>query len=174
LILDNCDDRIDIPKGFILKGLEIVQISYADWNKVMIEQFLTWLAEYVPNLKTFLVYVQTRENAILFMNGLLQNGLFIEKFKDSLESILFIYCNLIEEDLLSIMFDMRPLYAKLSILDLSNNNVEGLHTIGSAAKVLKKNDPISSKLECLYLDNNPALNNLNSPETPDHDAMVCI
>lgn len=92
MVLNRCIDRIDLPKGIILIGLKHMIICGGNWNEERIRYLLIWLASCVPYLKSFTVKNQTRENAILFMDGLSQNSLFIEQFKDSLslESILFV------------------------------------------------------------------------------------
>jgi hypothetical protein len=91
-------DRETLPQdAFALKGLIEVQISYGDWNERKIRKLLRWLAKYVPNLKSFKLYGQTREIAKNFMDGiLLQNHLFLGQFKDKLECLEFEKCNLNE------------------------------------------------------------------------------
>jgi len=175
ILLHNCFDKLELPQDIVpMKSLKTVHISKGDWNKEMIRTFLYWLAKFAPNLQSFVVCLQTQETANLFMYGLMTNFAFRDKFKDKLLHIGFHGCNLTEVDLRDIMFDMRPLYEKLDVLNLTNNDVEGLNTLRMTAEELKINGPISSPLTSLILNGNPVLANLKYYENPDHDAMVCV
>jgi hypothetical protein len=191
LVLNNCIDKIDLPQDIafrtflswlqtdlpqemVFNRLVRVSISYGEWNKEMIRKFLSWLASCAPNLMIFVVCNQSREVAKLFIKELSQNGLFIDKFKNILRRISFVNCYLIEEDLRSILFDMRPLYTRLYLINLRGNNVQGLQSVEMVVKKLKMSGPVSSSLIYLLLDDNPVLENLKSSESPDHDAVVCL
>ena len=108
------------------------------------------------------------------MDGLSWNNSYIDKFKDNLEYLGIGSCNLFEEDAKRIIFNIRPLYPGLAKLCLYDNSIRSLQNIGTVAKELTINGPISSNLQCLYIDTNPVSSNLSSPETTDHAAMVCL
>jgi hypothetical protein len=107
-------DQIDLPKGTILNGLETVYVVAGTWNKGRIWELLSWLAPSAPNLKTFCIKDQTKETANLFFDGLTQNDVFLDKFKDNLECLGIGSCNLIEEDAIFVIFNIRPLYPGLA------------------------------------------------------------
>jgi len=70
---------------------------------------------------------------------------------------------------------MKPLYHRLDVIDLRNNNIEGLETIGTALRETPpaNNNPLSpSSLHCLWLTDNPCLGNLNDPKSSDHATMI--
>ena len=137
----------------ILNNLEIVSIYSGDWNNGTIEALLTWLAMSAPNLKVFAVCEQTKIKANLFMDGLSQNDSFIREFKDKLQCITFEYCNLIEEDEMQFISDIKPLYPSLTTLIMCHplekentnqkaNAAESLHHFESCledAEAAKKN-----------------------------------
>ena len=169
LILQRCTDQIDLPQGITLYGLKNVLITGGTWNEER-----TWLASSAPNLEKFCVSDQTIETANLFMDGLSRNNSFIDKFKDNLECLGIGSCNLIEEDAKRIIFNIRPLYPGLAKPCLYDNCIRSLQNIGTVAKELTINGPISSNLQCLYIDNSPVSSNLISLETTDYAAMVCL
>jgi hypothetical protein len=109
------------------------------------------------------------------MDGLSRNDSFFTKFRNKLTNLAFVICNLIEEDLRKITFDIRPLYPKLARINMRyNNNIQSLQIIGTAAEALSLNGSISSNLIHLCLNDNPVFMNLKSPETPNHAAMVSL
>ena len=108
------------------------------------------------------------------MDGLSRNTSFIDKFKDNLAYLEIGSCNLIEEDAKSIIVNIRPLYPGLAKVCSYDTRIRSLQNIGTVAKELTINGPISSNLQCLYIDDNPVSSNLSSPETTNHTAMVCL
>lgn len=163
-----------LPEGITMRKLTKISIFDGIFDQASVEAMLSWLAASAPNLKHFLILKQSREIAQMFIDGLSRPE-FVNRFKN-LRSIAFARCDLVEEDVNRILFDIvTPLYPELDMLCLRANNIRSLVLLGeSAASLTKKSGPVCSKLESINLYGNPVYSNLSSPETNDHAAVVCL
>jgi len=111
---DNGDCRIKLPEGIVLPNLTLFCINGGDnWN---VDEIISWVARCSPNLLQLSFYDLTKDTANQFMRSLQDNEAFIEKFKHTLLGIAFWFCNLNEDDALTIYGDIRPLYRRLHII----------------------------------------------------------
>ena len=177
LTLYNCEGLIELPQGIVLEGLKTVSLHCGTWNEDNVKTMLTWLASCCPNLIAISFVGHTRVTARIFMEGLLQNKSFRDKFKDKLFCLNFSKCNLTEEDASYVIFNIvQPFFTRLSGLSLSQNDIQSIQSLGKSARNLTKtrHGPITSNLRCLYIQENPVFENLKSPETTDHNVAVCL
>ena len=173
-LFSNCgngdDCRIELPEGIILPNLtKLCILGGGNWNT---GDIITWLATSTPNLELNLPFINlTRDTVNQLMWELQNNVVFIEKFKHTLQSITFNNCNLNEDDAREIIVNITPLYSRLSVVNLQNNNIEGLKTI---AAVVRETPPANNNLRGLILNGNPVSRHLNDPNSSDHAAMMCL
>ena len=103
--------------------------SSGNWNT---DEIISWLAVSCPNL-TFLRFGNLpKDTANQFIRLLQNNKAFIEQFNQKLLEISFLNCNLNEEDALIILIGVGQLYPKLCFIDLRDNSIESIETIGTA------------------------------------------
>ena len=72
---------------------------------------------------------------------------------------------------MAIIVNITPLYPRLSVIDLQNNNIEGLATIAAA---VRETPPVNNNLLGFIVADNPVSRNLNDPNSSDHANMMCL
>ena len=118
------DCRIELPEAIILHKLISFHIlGDGNWNT---DEIISWLAMSCPNLTNLNFRELPRDTTNQFMRLLQDHEAFIEKIKHKILLFSFMNCNLNEDDLRSVIFDIKPLYPRLVVVNLRNNNIESI------------------------------------------------
>jgi len=168
---DDNDCRIDLPEGIFLPNLTLFSINGGcNWNA---DEIISWLASCCGKLRILCFRNLPKDQANQFMRSLQDNEAFIDVFQNKLELVSFNNCNLNEDDALMIYVNIIPLYRRLACIDLVNNNITSLETIGTT---VRKTPPANnnSLLCCFLLKGNPFVGNLYDPESSDSATMICL
>jgi hypothetical protein len=162
-----------LPEGIVLEGLTTVIIKAGIWEKI--NAMLSWLASCCPKLIYIFFDNHTRVTTKIFIEGLLRNETFRDKFESKLKGLIISKFNLIKEDARYILFDVvQPFYTGIFYLYFSEDDIQSIQSLGTAAETLTAiiKSPITSNLVCLIIEENLVFENLKSSESTDHKAAV--
>jgi hypothetical protein len=165
-----CDDQIDLPQ-VEMPALNTFCINYGVWDKARITALLSWLSVYAPKLTTLIIANLSRDVAKLFINALVEMD---SSNRINLKVLEFPHCGLYEDDAMTVILYLLPLYPTIIKLFLDRNEIESLKTIGETATKIENSIYSISNLTSICLNCNPCFTNLKTPTSPDHSAVISL
>ena len=162
----------NVPEGLQLSSIKKV-IIYCDSNTTFKSNLSSFLKIFSNTLIEELKFaLMTGEDSAEILRVLQNDDLC---FRHSLTTMEMSWCQLNEDDLELLLFEIRERFPNLHSLDIRGNNIKSLCGIGDRIKRIKQ-DPLipDNKLRKLNLSSNPIFEHVFEDGGDEKDALVTL